>query len=444
MAQPFRLGYGPMTRAILVAVLLAAAVGATVVYQAAARQRAYQTRIARGDEALGNDQTLAAIEAYSGAIELRRDSMLAYLRRGETYQRRGDRGDLDLAVRDFRTAAKLDPGSPRPLEELGDVLHQLHRYEPAADAYERCARIDDRSARVVFKMALARYYNGNCDAAMTGAIQALHIDDKMSDAYYILGLCLREKARPADALEAFEKAKAIAPSSIPVREELADLYGSLDRRADELEQLQLLADLDRAHVARQVALGLAHARARRWELAVLTLTNALEREPDDVTVSGALGRVWLDAARAHEDRDQLDKARDVLARVASRPGASSDLLTLYGRVLLEDDNPDAAERVLQNATTRYPLDPDALLLYATASERQRHFAAARAALMQYGALVVKEPDPAARAARIGELSLRLQEPDVAVAWLQRALAASPQDARISAALANAEAQARRK
>jgi len=434
-----------MIRVILVVSMLVAAVGATVVYQAAARQRAYQTLIARGDAALGNDQTFAAIEAYSGAIEFRRDSMLAYLRRGETYQRRGDRGDLDLAARDFRTAATLDPGSPRPLEELGDVLYQLHRYERAADAYERCARIDDRSARVVFKMALARYYDGNLDAAMAGAIQALHVDDKMSDAYYMLGLCLREKARPADALEAFEKAAAIAPSSIPVREELADLYGSLDRRADELEQLQLLAGLDRAHVERQVALGLAHARAHRWELAILTLTNALERAPDDVAVYGALGRVWLEASRAHEDRDQLNKAREALARIAARPGATSDVLTLYGRVLLqEDDNAEAAERVLQSATTRYPLDPDSLPLYATASERQHHLAAARTALIQYGALVVKEPDAAARAARIGELSLRLQEPDVAVAWLQRAQAANPQDSRIAAALADAQSQTKRK
>ncbi len=48
---------------------------------------------------------------------------------------------------------------------------------------------------------------------------------------------------------------------IPAREELADLYGRLGRRADELEQLQLLAGLDRDRVERQVAIGTAHARA---------------------------------------------------------------------------------------------------------------------------------------------------------------------------------------
>ena len=45
----------------------------------------YRDLVVRGDVALRNDQTFGAIEAYSGAIALGGDSMLPYLRRGETY-----------------------------------------------------------------------------------------------------------------------------------------------------------------------------------------------------------------------------------------------------------------------------------------------------------------------------------------------------------------------
>jgi len=431
-----------VTRAILVASAVVLALVATIVYLAAAQQRSYETLIARGDAALRNDQTFAAIEAYSGAIERRPGAMLAYLRRGETYQRRGDRGDLDLAVRDFRTAASLDPGSPRPLEELGNVLYQLHRYDRAVEAFERAGRIDDRSSRITLKLALAKYHNGDLDGAMTGAIQALRLDDKMSHGYFLLGLCLREKARTADALAALEKAAALEPGSIPIREELAELYRSLDRRADELVQLQMLAGLDRSNAERQVAVGLAHARAHRWELAILTLGNALERSPNDPVLYGALGRVWLDAARARDDRAALAKAQEALQRVASTPNASSEVLTLYGRALLEDE-PATAERVLQTATTRYPLDPESLVLYATAAERQRHFAAARDALIKYGALTANKADVAARASHIANLSLQIGEPDVAIAWLQRAQQDNPNDPRIAAALAQVRSKSRK-
>jgi len=139
------------------ALLAITAIAGALAYQAAARQRDYGQLLSRGDTALRDDDTFAAVEAYSGAIALRQDSTIAYLRRGQTYQRRGDRGDLERAANDFRMAANLDPSAPRPLEALGDVLGQLQRYDLASDAYERFLRLDDRSPRVSYRLALVRY-----------------------------------------------------------------------------------------------------------------------------------------------------------------------------------------------------------------------------------------------------------------------------------------------
>src|SRR5207247_1259775 len=121
--------------------------------------------------------------------------------------------------------------------------------------------------------------------------------------------------------------------------------------------------LDRDHVERQVAVGLAQARGGKWDLAILTLGNALERYPDEPLIYRALGQVWLD--RPRDDRAFLSKAREALERVASSPAATSDVLTLYGRALLQEGDVEAAERTLQLATSRYPIDPSAFLLYAS-------------------------------------------------------------------------------
>ena len=40
------------------------------------------------------------------------------------------------------------------------------------------------------------------------------------------------------------------------------------------------------------------------------------------------------------------------------------MLTLYGRALLQEGDVDGAEHALQQATLRFPIDPQALLLYA--------------------------------------------------------------------------------
>jgi len=212
-----------MRRAVLVTtVLVAAAVGAALAYQAVARARDYRTLIARGDEALRDTQTFSAIGAYSGALALRPDSMLAYLRRAETYRRRGDaaRGDLEAAARDLRSAIALDPSAPRALEELGDVLYQLQRYDRAAEAYDRVLRLDDRAARVAYKVALARYRGGRLDEAIAAAKQALALDPKLADANYLLGLCFRQQHQLTDAQHALERAVRLSPAMVPAREEL--------------------------------------------------------------------------------------------------------------------------------------------------------------------------------------------------------------------------------
>jgi tetratricopeptide (TPR) repeat protein len=422
---------------VLAAAFALMAAAASLAYHAAARDRDYRTLLAQGDAAVGNEETFAAIEAYSGAIALRPDSMLPHLRRGETYQRRGE---FEQAARDFRAAAALDPTATRPIEALGDVFYAMKRFDRAADAYGRYLQLDDRSAKVSYKLALARYGTGDLNATLETLTATLQMDDELADAHYLLGLCLRDRQKPTEALAAFERAVALAPEHIPAREELADLYGSRGRRREEIEQLQRIANLDGNQVERQVALGLAQARAGQEDAAVRTLGRALERAPGP-SVYRALGQVWLAQAQALGDRVSLSKALEALGRVASSPDATSEILTLYGRALLMDEQLEAAELVLQQASTRYPLDPASLVLYASVAERQGHLDASRQALIDYAGLVADAPDAVPQAIRIADLSVKLKDADTAVSWLTRALRMAPDNIRVLERLGDAQLRA---
>jgi tetratricopeptide (TPR) repeat protein len=426
-----------MKRAVgAILVLALTAVGGAIAYQAAAREQQYRVLLSRGDLALRDGQAFGAIEAFSGAIALRPESMLAHLRRGETYRQRGD---LDAAARDFRKAAALDPSATRPLEALGDVLYRRQRFKGAADVYRSRLGLDDRSEHVAYRLALAHYRDGDIDATLAALAQTLRLSDRLPDAYYLLGLCLRNKQRLPDAVKAFEAAVTRSPEMIPAREELAELYSSLERHTDELEQLQYIALLDRANAERQVAVGLAQARAGHGELAVLTLGNALERTPDQPPIYAALGKVWLEMAPVRSDA--LSKALEALERVVSTPAGTSDVMTLYGRAMFKANQPEAAERVLQQATDRYPVDPEAFLAYAEVAEHQNHLAAARTGLIAYDTLVGIDKGFITRATKIGELSLQLDEPAAAAVWFQRALNAVPTDLRLLVSLVDAQIRA---
>src|SRR6266478_5490542 len=107
------------------------------------------------------------------------------------------------------------------------------------------------------------------------------------------------------------------------------------------------------------------------------------------------------SSRRRHTRFDCDWSSDVcssdLEHVASSPASTSEILTLYGRALLQDGQSEAAERTLEEATRRYPIDPSAYLYYSTAAEQQNHLVEARQALGDYGVLVAGDVDLVPRA-----------------------------------------------
>jgi len=423
------------------AALLLVALGIVAVYgyYASRRERTYRRLVDMGDAALARDDTFAAIEAFSGAITWKTDSMVGYLKRGEAYRRRNE---LESALRDLRKASELDPLAPAPLELLGDVNAALGRYSRAAERYQKCVGLDDRSPRVLYKLALARYRDGQAASAVAPLRAAIVIDDRFAEAYYLLGLCLRETQHLDEALKALERSVAIAPAMLHAREELGDLYGRLGRRDDRLTQLEALLALDPGP-SREVALGLAYAQGGQANRAVLTLGRAAERYPDDPYTYVALGRVWLETAQSTHDRVALSKALGALEEAVGSDD-SSEALTLFGRALLLAGDEELAERMLQQATEKLPADPLAFYYLGDAAERRGHDDVARRALLDYQVLQGDEQDAqrrAAFAARLGDLSARLTDYTAAMTWYQRAVDAGGADASLLVRQADAQAHA---
>ncbi len=406
-----------MRKTLIGALLLAAlCVALVLVLSAASREREYARLIAEGDAAIASDQPQLAIEAFSGAIALKGETMLAYLKRGEAYRSRGDYAE---ALRDLREASRLDPTATRPLELTGDVNAALDRHARAIESYEAYLELDRESPRVLYKLALSRYRLGKTPAAIVALRRLVALNDRMAEASYLLGVCLRDQQQIPEAQKMLERAVALAPTLAPAREALASLYGSLNRDRDAIDQLEALAALEPTRPERQVAVGLAYARAGKPDEAVVTLVRLTERYPERPSVWVALGRVWLETAEARRDRVYLAKALQALDGVARDGSASSETLTLYGRALLMSGDIVGAQRALERAAQALPVDSSSLLYLATTAERLGRTSVCRDALVRYAALTGDDRDAANRAYRIGDLSMRLGEPAVAASWFRQ-------------------------
>jgi tetratricopeptide (TPR) repeat protein len=371
-----------MKRRLLGIGAMVVAVAALAGYLALRRDAQYQTLLAAGDEAVVVGDATAAIEAFSGAIALRSESMLGWLRRGEVYLRRGDHR---LALRDLRRAVTLDPAALPPLELIGDTLMGLERYGRAADHYEAYLRLDDRDARVLYKLGLAWLYAGRPDLAVAALDRALRLADDDAPTHYLRGLCLAEIERPADAIRALEQAVSLAPALVDARKALARLYRRDGRTADEVRQLEAVAAIgppqDRSHIA----VADAWTRAGRFDRAVATLAWAIEHDPDDPQLLVALAQVWLTAAEGRNDDVSVRKAVTLLQQ-AQAFGSTAAALALLGRAQLMSDDAAGAVQTLSQATSMLPVDSRAFGDLAAAAERLQQWGPARDALLRQIAL----------------------------------------------------------
>jgi tetratricopeptide (TPR) repeat protein len=386
-------------------------------YTVYATDREYGRLIEVGDAAVAADQPFQALEAYSVAIALRPDSMLAHLKRGVAYR---SRGELDEAVRDLRRAADLDPTATQPHELLADCQLALARHDRAAESYEAFLALDNRSARVWYKLGLARYRAGHLTDAVNSLRRAVALDRASAETHLLLGLALRDAGERQESRTMLEAAVKLAPSLMAARDALAALYtatGDADRAIDHLEAL---AALDPTRPERAVALGLAHARARRHETAVVVLSRAVQRFPAEPLVYAALGRVWLDIAQSRGDAVALKKAIEALKAATGHSDATGDAFSDLGHALFASGDVAGAERALRQATSRVPVRPESYRLLASIYARTRRIADARDALVRYAALAGDAATGSEVAAQIADYSLRLADRHAAARWITRA------------------------
>jgi tetratricopeptide (TPR) repeat protein len=425
-----------VSRTILAVIIVAiTGVSGALAFGALVNEREYDRLIAEGDAAVAAERPFQAIENYSGAISRKPDSMLAHYKRAAVYQ---EQNQLEAALRDFRSAADLDPSSLRAIESLGDVNVALGRHERAVERYESYVSLDDRNARVLYKLGLARYRSGRVREAIKPLQQVLSIDPAIGEAHYVLGLVQRDLDQLPAARKSLEEAARRSPASqTAAREALADVYLIEGDYAKAINQLEALAALEPSRADRIIAFGLAQARAGREDAAVITLSRAVERFPDAPQVYAAIGHVWLTEAQRRGDRVSLNKAIEALGHAVGRADATSETYAELGRAFMLAGDRQASERALRQAVAKLPVPPDAYLQLAEVTGREGRIQDARDALLRYATLIGDDKPMATVATQIADYSVRLGEPALAVRWFDRAIDEAGPSAALQIKLAEA-------
>lgn len=434
------------------------------------RQGRYDAGVTHAEEALQRDQNhlptlllLArwyaasgtefdrAVDLFERAASLDPDNLESYLNLGLLYAKVGRYSD---AERTLNRALVVDPTSPSAHLYLGKVAMAQKHWKDAETHFQRTIQLapysetayialgdlyvqqDDRTRAVeVYKQLLDRVDPRDSEAvgrlihlylqdrtfeqAIALLDDVLKADPRNADAYLLKGRILGEMGKPADAVDALEKAVAIRPQDTAAIYYLGRLYDEQKLSDKAIVQFEKLVAMDADVVEAYLQLGILYARTKRFEDAQSVLEKAKEKDPDRAEVYLVLGFVY-------SQHEQYDRAATVFSEgLAIHP----DNATLHFNLGLAYDKLSRFDQFVKELEEAIRLDPkyaEALnYLGYTYAEKDMRLPEAMELIKR--ALAIK-PDDGAYVDSLGWAHFKLGEWDDAVRELERAVALLPDDA----------------
>ena len=138
------------------------------------------------------------------------------------------RGQSERGVELIRRALARAPGSPGMLNNLGNILYEIDRFEEAAATYEDAIRLSP-DAGTFNNLGATRRMQGRFDEARAAYEHALELDPKHASAHQNCGNLLASRGRMRDAVEHYCTALILRPSDSAVSRQLGIAYSILGR-----------------------------------------------------------------------------------------------------------------------------------------------------------------------------------------------------------------------
>jgi tetratricopeptide (TPR) repeat protein len=399
--------------------------------------------------------------AYDKAIPL-----LAELVRQEPGWQEGAGLLVDAYVSAGRTAEAVSwleqaaEDNPELNASLGDLYGRIQRWQDAADAYERALSASSRSFDLRVRYASMLMNAGGVENILKArevlrqAVQMRGTDER---ALYMLSNAERQTHE-------LEAAEATARRLIKQNAKNPRGYYALAEALEQRQRYQEVVDSVgpalpqlRTNENASFALGLllphlgfAYMQLGKYDEAIASFQEAQKLAPDDATVTGFLIQANLSAKRysqavelahaarlAHPDEirfarleadalrqsGKVDQGLAVLEELLKKQGDDPDAHLALARAYADANRGGQAVRVLQDAQSRFPKDPDPSFELGAVLEKQKKYSEAETAFKQ---ALQRDPNHAPTLNYLGYmLAERGERLDESVAYIKKALDLEP-------------------
>jgi tetratricopeptide (TPR) repeat protein len=191
---------------------------------------------------------------------LNRDQPSGLLQLGQWHL---DRGETALALEQFQTSVRWDPGSAVLRHAYAVALSMVGDPARAVSELEAACRLAPGDAEFRYKLGLAYNEIGQLDAALESLKRATQLDSQYAQAWYNLGLAYSAQNRIQAALEALGKAESADPQSARIPYARATVLFGLGRIEEAAIAASRALELDPGFTAAADLLRAASAGSQR-------------------------------------------------------------------------------------------------------------------------------------------------------------------------------------
>ncbi len=193
-----------------------------------------------GSALIGRGDLAGALEAFTRARTLEPKNAEDAYHRGLIYYKLGR---LEEARREYETSLLLAPEDAKTHNNLGAVHQAAGRWEAARAEYETALRLDPGLAAASYGLGQVYQHVGRTDEAILAFREVIRANATHLDAHLALaGIYLGRDDKPA-ALEWFQAALRLAPTSPQGHFQVARLLDQLGRRSEALAAYRRFLDL---------------------------------------------------------------------------------------------------------------------------------------------------------------------------------------------------------
>lgn len=208
-------------------------------------------------------------------------------------------GRADEAIQEYKMAVQENPRDYKALFNLALIYHDRKLYDDARTAYARALEADPRNGKILANVASLQIEQGRTEEGLATLRQAAEVDRASAFPFSVLGAYYDAHGEPEKAKEYYDLALA----------------------------------RERDHVETRFRLGIGEEKLGNLDAAIAHLEAAARKDPEDVPVSRALGRVYgkkADAVPPAEAGPWVDAAIHALERVTALQPARDDVCLQLG------------------------------------------------------------------------------------------------------------------